>query len=237
MRITSENFRDALLEIGVQPEEEVLQRFELYRTLLLEWNKKMNLTAIVEPEQVMVKHFLDSLLLLRCVELRDGQKLLDVGTGAGFPGVPLKIARPGISLSLLDSLKKRIGFLKILLEALGFEAELLDIRAEEGSRRLVMRESFDVVTSRAVAALAGLCEYCLPYVRVGGVFAALKGPNNQTELQAAEQAISLLGGKVADVKNFVLPDESERAIILIEKVAPTPEKYPRRGTKISKNPL
>lgn len=222
---------------GVSLEEEALDRFQAYCDLLLEWNEKMNLTAIRKPEEVAVKHFVDSLSLLSVLELPRKANVIDIGTGAGFPGVPLKIARTDLSLTLLDSLNKRLVFLGELAGRLGLTAELLHMRAEEGGRQPQLREQFDAAVSRAVASLNLLAEYCLPYVKVGGVFASMKGPDVQEELEQAKQAISLLGGKIREVKTFALPDGSRRSVILIDKVVPTPEKYPRHGSKIAKRPL
>ena len=184
-------------------DDEMLQRFEIYFKLLVEWNEKMNLTAITDEHGVAVKHFADSLTL-------------DVGTGAGFPGVVLKIARPDIKLTLLDSLNKRLTFLDTVLNDTGLDAELVHSRAEEGGKNKLYREKFDIAISRAVARLNVLCEYCLPYVKVGGLFVAMKGPNADEELDGAENALKLLGGKVEKVHKFNLPcDEGERTIIVI----------------------
>ena len=205
-------------------DDEMLQRFEIYFKLLVEWNEKMNLTAITDEHGVAVKHFADSLTLYNFVDVKKNASIIDVGTGAGFPGVVLKIARPDIKLTLLDSLNKRLTF--------------LDSRAEEGGKDKLYREKFDIVVSRAVARLNVLCEYCLPYVKVGGLFVAMKGPNADEELDGAENALKLLGGKVEKVHKFNLPsDEGERTIIVIKKVKPTPKQYPRISGKIKSQPL
>lgn len=212
-------------------------RFLCYSKMLIDWNNRINLTAITEPKQIAIKHFIDSLLLLDAVEIKDGDKLLDVGTGAGFPGVPIKIARPGIELTLLDSLNKRLLFLQDVMREINLEATIIHSRAEEGSRKPALREQFDVVTSRAVANLNLLAEYCLPYVKVGGYFAAMKGPEVDDELKGAESAIGILGGRIEEVKRYKLPDDSRRSIILIRKISKTSDKYPRHGSKIAKKPL
>ena len=210
-------------------DDEMLQRFEIYFKLLVEWNEKMNLTAITDEHGVAVKHFADSLTLYNFV---------DVGTGAGFPGVVLKIARPDIKLTLLDSLNKRLTFLDTVLNDTGLDSELVHSRAEEGGKNKFYREKFDIAVSRAVARLNVLCEYCLPYVRVGGLFVAMKGPNADEELDGAENALKLLGGKVEKVHKFNLPcDEGERTIIVIKKVKPTPKQYPRISGKIKSQPF
>lgn len=211
--------------------------FQRYMELLLEWNEKMNLTAITEPQQVVEKHFLDSLLLLKAVEIPPNAKVIDVGTGAGFPGIPLLIYRPDIHLTLLDSLQKRLNFLQAVCDALGLSAELIHARAEEGSRQPKLREKYDLACARAVASLPVLCEYCLPYVRQGGAFAAMKGPGAADERNAGAKAIQLLGAQAEGTKAFTLPDGSERNIIICRKTSATSDKYPRHGSKIAKTPL
>lgn len=211
--------------------------FQTYMELLLEWNEKMNLTAITEPQQVVEKHFLDSLLLLKAVEIPQNAKVIDVGTGAGFPGIPLLIYRSDIRLTLLDSLQKRLNFLQAVCDALGISVELIHARAEEGSRQPRLREQYDLACARAVASLPVLCEYCLPFVRRGGAFAAMKGPGAADELIAGEKAIRLLGAKAESTKAFTLPDGSERNIIICRKTSATSDKYPRHGSKIAKTPL
>ena len=214
-------------------DDEMLQRLEIYFKLLVEWNEKMNLTAITDEHGVAVKHFADSLTLYNFVDVKKNASIIDVGTGAGFPGVVLKIARPDIKLTLLDSLNKRLTFLDTVLNNTGLDSELVHSRAEEGGRK-----KLDIAVSRAVARLNVLCEYCLPYVKVGGLFVAMKGPNADEELDGAENALKLLGGKVEKVHKFNLPcDEGERTIIVIKKVKPTPKQYPRISGKIKSQPL
>lgn len=222
---------------GIDLEEEALSRLETYAYCLLEWNERMNLTAITRPEEVAVKHFVDSIALLSVVDIPKGGRMVDIGTGAGFPGVPILIARPDIRLTLLDSLNKRLIFLKELLGQLGLTAQLQHGRAEEGGKKPEFREQFDLATSRAVANLRLLAEYCLPYVKVGGIFAAMKGPDVESERKEAENAIRLLGGKVVSVHPFSLPDGSGRTIVVIQKEKKTPDAYPRHGSQISKKPL
>ncbi len=214
-----------------------LLQFEKYAELLKEWNEKMNLTAITDDEGIAVKHFIDSIAVLKFHDFNGNKKVIDIGTGAGFPGIPLKIMCPEIKLTLLDSLNKRLVFLTEVCEQLEIKSELLHARAEEYSLKPEYREQYDVAISRAVANLPALCEYCIPYVKVGGTFISMKGPDGEKELKAAENAINLLGTKKENVYQINLPDESERTIITIKKTKNTPPKYPRRGQKINKNPL
>lgn len=212
-------------------------RFVRYAQLLAQWNEKMNLTAITEPEQVVIRHFADSLTLLDACEIPAGAKVIDVGTGAGFPGVPLKIVREDINLTLLDSLAKRLTFLSEVTRELGLEARLVHDRAEEGGRRPELRGQFDVACARAVAALPVLCEYCLPFVKKGGCFVAMKGPDCKAEIDSARRAIGLLGGELEQVQELSLPDGSGRTLVVVRKTAQTPAQYPRHGAKIAKSPL
>ena len=222
---------------GLSLTGEQLDRFARYAALLLEWNNRMNLTAITDPTEIAVKHFADSLTLLAAVDLPTGARLLDVGTGAGFPALPVGIARGDLRLTLLDSLQKRLTFLDAACAALGLQAQTVHIRAEDAGRESALREQADAVCARAVARLAALCEYCLPLTRVGGRMIALKGPEWEEELREAARAVSLLGGGEPVAHPFTLPDGSRRTVLVIPKVAPTPAAYPRRGTKIAKNPL
>lgn len=224
-------------KIGIELDNVALERFETYYRLLLEWNQKMNLTAITEENEVIVKHFCDSLSLLRFVEIQDGAKVIDVGTGAGFPGIPLLIARTDISLTLLDSLRKRLNFLEVVLGELSLKAEIIHSRAEEGAQNAKLREKFDLVTSRAVAAQQTLSELCLGYAKVGGVFAALKGPSGESEMREAENCVRLMGGKLRCIHSYEIQDGSARSIICIDKIAKTPQKYPRHNSKIKSSPL
>ncbi len=221
-----------IAEMGIELTESQLEQFDKYYEMLIDWNKRINLTRITEPEEVAVKHFVDSLSLLDYYEIPEGAKVIDVGTGAGFPGIPIKIACPDIKLTLLDSLNKRLVFLKEVCENLGIGAEILHLRAEEGGRQPQLREKFDLVISRAVARLNVLSEYCLPYVKKGGIFAAMKGPDAYEEITEGEIAIEKLGGKIEEVVEFYLPDDSGRTIVIVGKDKNTPMQYPRQGTKI-----
>lgn len=222
-------------QLSLTPQQ--LDQFTRYASLLVLWNKKMNLTAITEENEIAVKHFIDSISLLSCVSLSANARVIDIGTGAGFPGIPLKIMRNDLELTLLDSLNKRLIFLEEVCRTLHIDAELLHARAEEFGQKPDYREQYDAAVSRAVANLPALCEFCLPYVKVGGCFISMKGPDGEHELSLAKNAIQELGGKLQSIKTLTLPDGSVRSIITIDKVASTPKKYPRRGVKISKSPL
>ena len=228
-----------ILEQGLQALElppELSSALERYGEMLLEKNKVMNLTAITEPNEVATLHFLDSLCLTRYVKL-DGKQMVDVGTGAGFPGLPLRLAVPDLQLTLLDSLGKRVQFLESVCRELGLtDVSCIHSRAEEFAG--AHRESYDLAVSRAVAALPVLCELCLPLVRPGGKFLAMKSVESDQELASAGHAIATLGGAVAAVRDYVIPGTQVRhRLIIVEKAKKTPEKYPRMFAKIKKNPL
>ncbi len=217
--------------------EEQYAQLERYAELLVEWNEKMNLTAITDPEGIAVKHFLDCLAYLKRANIPMGAKVADVGTGAGFPGVVLKIARPDIKLVLIDSLQKRLNFLGAVLDEIGIKAELVHARAEDAGHDKNLRESFDVVTARAVANLAVLSEYCLPLVKVGGVFAPMKTAEVPEEIENARAAVKILGGEIKAPDIYEIPIGGGRSVVFIEKKTATPAKYPRQRVKISEKPL
>ena len=217
--------------LGLSLSEEQLTQCERFSDALLEKNKVMNLTAITEPEAVARLHFADCLALLTVEEFR-GKRVIDVGCGAGFPGVPLKLGEPTIELTLLDSLQKRVNWLRETLEALAVPAECVAARAEEYGHR----EEFDIAVSRAVARLNVLCELCLPFVKVGGCFIAMKAASAQDEIDEAKRAVSLLGGKVERVVSYSVGEAEHRAVV-IRKLRPTPAAYPRRFSKIKQSPL
>lgn len=218
--------------------ENQYEQFQKYFELIAEWNEKMNLTAITDASGVALKHFADSLSLLNFVDIPQNSSLADVGTGAGFPGVVLKIARPDIKLTLIDSLNKRLVFLGEVCAQLGIEAELIHSRAEDGARDEKLRESFDFAVSRAVARMNVLSEYCLPYVKVGGAFCAMKGAQANEEFKESLNAINTLGGKLEKKYFFELPENGgERAIAVVRKVKNTPQKYPRQSGKIKAKAL
>ena len=226
-------------EMGIVLDGEQRQQFVDFYEYLVEKNKVMNLTGITEFQEVLVKHFLDSLACVKAVDIKKVKRMMDVGTGAGFPGVPLKIAFPHLEACLLDSLKKRVNFLEETFDLL----KLTDItavhgRAEEYAKNKAYRESFDLCVSRAVSNLATLSEYCLPYVKVGGSFISYKSGTVQEEAEQAEKAVKIIGGKIRDVVYFSLPDsEIQRSLVVIEKVKSTPGKYPRKAGTPLKEPL
>lgn len=224
-------------QLGIKMTDGQAEQFQTYLELLLEWNEKINLTAITDPDEVLEKHFLDSLTLLSHCEIKQGARLIDVGTGAGFPGIPLKIMRPDLELTLLDGLNKRLVFLGEVCSALGLEAERVHKRAEEAGLDPKMRESFDIVTARAVAPLNVLAEYCLPLVKMKGYFLAMKGPGAKEEVNQAEKALGILGGTEVKLLSLSLPTAGERNIVSVRKKAFTPKGYPRHGGTITKHPL
>lgn len=233
-----EIIKSAVADYKIQLTAIQLEQLEKYFKLLVEWNEKINLTAITDEQGVAVKHFADSLALFNYVDIPENSTLIDVGTGAGFPGIVLKIARPDIKLTLLDSLQKRLIFLDTVLSELSLDAKLIHNRAEDGGQNIDLRENFDFVVSRAVARLNVLAEYCLPYARLSGSFAAMKGPDAENEIADGRKAIQTLGGKIKKINSFsLLLDGGERTIIEIEKIAPTPDKYPRSYGKIKAKPL
>lgn len=216
---------------------EMISKFQKYADILLEWNEKMNLTRITEPDEIIVKHFLDSILLLRYIDLPENAGVIDVGTGAGFPGIPLKIVRPDISLVLLDSLRKRVGFLEHVSEQLDMDNRCIHGRAEEAGRKTELREKFHVATARAVASLPVLSEYCLPFVEVGGIFAAFKGVEISDEVDSSRAAVAKLGGKIEKREKYDLPMDNSRAIVVVRKISQTSTQYPRTSAKMAKTPL
>ena len=223
---------------GINLDEKALERFENYYNFLVEYNQHTNLTSITEKNDVIIKHFLDSIILTKFLKLNSDTQLIDVGTGAGFPGVPIKIANPEINLTLLDSLNKRIIFLNMLLEKLNLTAGVFHNRAEECGKNKNFRERFNIVTSRAVAKLTVLSEYCLPLLKVGGFFVSLKGSNVEDEIKESAMSIKVLGGKIERVEKYDLPEEKGgRAIVIIKKISSTPGKYPRSNANISKFPI
>ena len=216
---------------------EQLEQFFAYMNLLIEWNEKMNLTAIVEPNEIILKHFIDSITILK--EINNNSKIIDVGTGAGFPGVPLSIMNPTLKITLADSLNKRLIFLQEVVNQLGLKnIEIIHARAEELGKNKKYRENFDAATSRAVANLSTLSEYLIPLVKVGGKIISMKAGGAQEEIEAAKKAIKILGGKIEGIEEFKLPKtEIERTIILIKKEEHTPNKYPRKAGVPSKEPI
>lgn len=228
-----------LEQLNITLEESQIEAFETYYEMLVEKNKVMNLTAITEGEEVVLKHFIDSLAIVKSMDMTKPIRVLDLGTGAGFPGIPLKIAFPNLEIVLLDSLNKRIVFLQEVIDALHFEKiTAVHGRAEEFARKADYREGFDLCVSRAVANLASLSEYCIPYVKKGGYFVSYKSGLGAEETKQAENAIKILGGKLEDITEFKLPGtDMSRSFVKIKKVLETPKKYPRNAGKPTKEPL
>lgn len=224
-------------KLGLSIENDKIKQFEKLAELLVEQNKTMNLTAITDPDGIAVKHFADSISVLNAAKFDEKAKVLDVGTGAGFPGIPLLIMRPDLDLTMLDSTAKKLKYVANTVEELGLTANVLHTRAEEAGQSKEYRETFDIVCSRAVAALNVLCEYCLPFVKVGGVFVAMKAAKAQEEIEGAKASIKLLGGQIIDEKSFTLSDGGERNLIIIKKISHVPPKYPRVSAQIAKKPL
>ena len=229
--------QEVLDEYGFALDDAAVGRLCGYHDLLIEWNKVMNLTALTEPHDVALKHFADSLMLLKYSDIPRGASLIDVGTGAGFPGMVLAIARPDLHITLLDSLQKRLTFLDEVRDSLGLaNVTTVHSRAEDGART-ELRDSFDYAAARAVAPLNVLCEYCLPYVKAGGCFIAMKGKSAKEELAQAQNAVKSLCSEVEQENYFVLGEAGERGIIAIRKMAPTPVNYPRKSKQIKNKPL
>lgn len=230
---------DGLKELELNASEEVVDKLQLFMKIMLEWNEKINLTAITEEREIYIKHFLDSATCLSTGYIKKGMRAIDVGSGAGFPGIPIKLLEPGIEMTLLDSLNKRISYLNEAVAKLDLKkVRTVHARAEEGGSSKEHRESYDIALSRAVAAMNVLCEYCIPFIKVGGFFVCQKGPDADEELKEAGNAIKLLGGSVREVREYRLPfSDIKHNIIIIEKVADTPTKYPRKPGKPAASPI
>ena len=228
---------DKCQKIHIKLREEQIKKFYTYMNLLLEWNEKMNLTAITEPNEVILKHFIDSLTISKYIE--DDPTVIDMGTGAGFPGIPLKIVREDINITLVDSLNKRIKFLDEVIEKLELkDIKTIHARAEEFGRNVKYREKFDYTTSRAVANLSTLAEYLIPLVKIKGKVISMKGSTVSEEIEMGKKAINVLGGKILKIDEFSLPDSDiKRNIIMIEKIKSTPNRYPRKAGTPAKDPI
>lgn len=226
-------------EIGLDIDDKMIERFSGFKDLLIEWNKKINLTTITDENEIMIKHFLDSLTCILSGVIRNDLKIIDVGTGAGFPGIPLKVYYDNLDITLLDSLNKRIKYLEVVCEKLKLnDVRFLHGRAEDYGRKEEYRERYDVAVARAVAELKVLCEYCLPFVKVKGYFIAQKGPRAYEEISKAKKAIETLGGEIVDSLNIKLPfSDIEHTLIVIKKIKESPKKYPRKAGTPSKKPL
>ena len=235
--LNKELFYETIKPFEIEIDEDAFARLDKFAELLIETNKSFNLTAIKEPDDVTVKHFADCLAIFKYVNIPENAKIIDVGTGAGFPGLVLKLARPDINMTFLDSTKKKLGFIENVLNACGVKGETLHMRAEEAAQLSKYREQFDFATARAVAALPVLSEYCLPFVKQGGSFVSMKSAESNEEMEAAKKAIGILGGKIESDIVFDLVENMPRRIITIKKNSQTPTKYPRPSAQIAKKPL
>ena len=235
----SEIFESKLNELGITLTDNQKEQFVKFYELLVEWNKVMNLTGITEYEEVNEKHFVDSLSIVKAIDINKVETVIDVGTGAGFPGIPLKIAFPHLNVVLLDSLNKRIKFLNAVIDELGLQdIKTIHGRAEDFAKQVDYREQFDLCVSRAVANLATLSEYCIPYVKKDGLFVPYKSGEIEDELEQSKKAVHVLGGKIQDVVKFQLPgSEIGRSFVIINKLQNTAKKYPRKAGLPSKEPI
>lgn len=225
------------LKYDIELTNDQIDCLDTFADVLVEWNEKFNLTAITAPDQIVYKHFIDSLLVLKAIDIKNNSWLADIGTGAGFPSTPISIIRRDVKVTQIDSLRKRVGFLQHVSDNFNLKIRIIHGRAEELGKKDEHREQFEYVTARAVAPLQKLAEYCLPLVKIDGFFIAMKGSEYEVEIDNAKKAIRVLGGKIENVKSFKLPDSSVRNIILIKKISHTPAKYPRNSGKISKKPI
>ena len=234
-----DKFEKGLYELGLNLSLKQREQFDKYYELLVEWNKVMNLTGITEYDEVNLKHFIDSLSVVRVVDMKSVKRVIDVGTGAGFPGIPLKIAFPDTEILLLDSLNKRVKFLNEVITTLGLEnITAIHGRAEDIAKNKSYREQFDLCVSRAVAKLSTLCEYSLPFLWISGSFVSYKGEYSENEIKQAEKAVDILGGKISKIDRFKLPGtDMGRSLIKIDKVKKTPGKYPRKAGIPAKEPI
>lgn len=225
-------------QMGISLDAQAIKKFHAFTEILLKWNSVMNLTAITGEKEIVVKHYLDSLSILQCMHMMEGTSLVDVGCGAGFPGVPVKIVAPQIELTCIDSLGKRINFIDTALETIQLQAKTMHIRAEDAGRNQELREKFDYASARAVSRLNILAEYCLPLVKTGGHFIAMKAGETDAELDEAQHAVEMLGGVVQQVYKLNLPYYNlKRSVIVIRKDKTTPEIYPRNQARMKKQAL
>lgn len=230
-------FYNTIEKFDITIDDDAFSRLDQFAEMLIETNKSFNLTAIKEPDDVTVKHFADCLAIFKYIDIPQNAKIIDVGTGAGFPGLVLKLARPDIKMTFLDSTRKKLGFIENVLNECGVQGEILHMRAEEAAQLTKYREQFDFATARAVAALPVLSEYCLPFVKQGGSFISMKAAESNEEIGEAKKAIGILGGKIEEDIQFDLVENMPRRIIKIKKNSQTPTKYPRPSAQIAKKPL
>ncbi len=234
MIIPKNDFIELFSDYGLTVTDEMYERFSKYSEKLVLWNEKVNLTAITDPEGITVKHFLDSLLIFKYADIPLNSSVIDIGSGAGFPGIPMKIFRSDLDITLLDSLNKRINFLLDVSRETNLSVKCIHLRAEDGGKKSEFREKFDFSVARAVAAMPVLCEYTLPFVKVGGEFIALKGQNEN--INDAYNAVKILGGEISDIVKYELNGE-KRTICKVRKISQTPPKYPRNSAHILKKKL
>ncbi|GKU25823.1 16S rRNA (guanine(527)-N(7))-methyltransferase RsmG [Clostridium folliculivorans] len=229
----------ACTSVGVEFNEDKYEKFMIYMSLLKEWNEKINLTAITEDDQIVKKHFVDSIKAFNSPLFKSASSLIDVGTGAGFPGIPIAIIREELNVTLLDSLNKRVSFLNEVIQQLHLDnVKTIHSRAEDGARNKDLREKFDIATSRAVANMCVLSEFCIPYVRVNGHFIALKGPSIEDELDESRNAVATLGGKLVEVIQVNIEEtDLKHNLVVVKKIKETPKTYPRKAGSISKKPI
>ena len=234
----SELLKNALKKVELTYDDSIINKFDTYSTLLKEWNEKVNLTSIVEDNEIVLKHFIDSVICTRYFDF-NSKSIIDVGTGAGFPGLPIKIMNESVKLTLLDSLQKRINFLETVCKETKINnVEMIHGRAEDFGKDKSYREKFDFAVSRAVASLPALAEYCLPFVKVGGKFICFKGPDPKEEILTSEKAIQSLGGEIDDSMGYILPDtDIMHTLIIIKKIQRTPTQFPRKAGTPLKNPI
>ena len=237
MFISEELLLKSLIQFNIVPSREQIEMFDKYACLLTEWNEKFNLTAIKNPDDIVIKHFADSLSILKYCNFPEKSKLIDVGTGAGFPGLPLIIMKRGISVTFLDSTGKKLRFIEEVLNELSLQGETVTGRAEEYGKDENYREKYDFATARAVSELKTISELCIPFLKKDGLFIAMKGSGASEEIENSAKATEILGGKIERRENFEIPSCGERNLIFIRKISQTPTKYPRNYSQIIKHPL
>lgn len=234
-----ELMKEACDRVSMEFNEDKYNKFMKYMELLQEWNEKVNLTAITEDEAVVKKHFIDCINAFSVEEFKNAKTIIDVGTGAGFPGIPIAIMRDDVEVTLLDALNKRINFLNIVISELGLKnVTTIHARAEEGSREVYHREAYDIATSRAVANMSMLSEFCMPYVKIGGHFIPLKGPSIEEEMEKGKNAVKILGGEIQEVREVMVEDTNlKHNLVIVKKIKSCGNKYPRNMGNIKKSPL
>jgi len=234
-----DNFENLLKKIDINYDEETIRSFKKYKDLIIEWNKKINITSIDSEEEIYLKHFIDSIIIKKYVIIKKGSKTIDIGTGGGFPGIPLKLIDNDMRITLLDSLNKRIKFLNEVVKELNLEeVDCIHARAEELGQDKNYREKYDYGFSRAVASLNVLLEYSLPFIKKNGLFIAFKGSNFKDEIQESKNALNILGGEIIDIKEYSLPEtDISRSMIVVKKIKDIPKKYPRKPGTPNKKPL